>query len=137
MYLSPNPLFKFYRHKYHSVCPRLALSSNILTSTTLIQDSFHLKAELCANGSLNGVKNFTVPSYLHQTRYFKESNHTPSSVTGVLGVTGTLSPGVESPFSSDLFRFFPGVAMVESVAGLYDITTLRKKKKTIINEHLK
>ena len=111
--------------------------SNILTSTTLIQDSFHLKAELCANNSLNGVKKFTVPSYLHQTRYFKESNHTPSSVTGVLGVTGTLSPGVESPFSSDLFRFFPGVAMVESVAGLYDITTLRKKKKAIINEHLK
>lgn len=111
--------------------------SNILTSTTLIQDSFHLKAELCANGSLNGVKNFTFPSYLQQTRYFKESNHTPSSVTGVLGVTGTLSPGVESPFSSDLFRFFPGVAMVESVAGLYDITRLRQGKKSFKDKHLK
>jgi len=55
----------------------------------------------------------------------------------VLGVTGTLWPGAASPFSSDLYLFFPGVAIVESAAGLYDITTLlyqkaNKTKKKIL-----
>ena len=47
----------------------------------------------------------------------------------MLGVSGTLGPGADSPFSSDLFRFFPGVGIVESAAGLYVFTSLVKKKQ--------
>ena len=53
--------------------------------------------------------------------------HRPSSVAGVTGVSGTLGAGVESPFCSLLFRFFPGVSIVESAAGLYVFTSLRKR----------
>ena len=70
------------------------------------------------------------PIRASETELFPIQNigHRPSSVAGVLGVTGTLSAGADSPFSSDLFLFFPGVAIVESVAGLYAITTLVNKK---------
>lgn len=48
-------------------------------------------------------------------------------MAGVTGVSGTLGAGVESPFCSLLFRFFPGVSIVESAAGLYVFTSLRKR----------
>lgn len=48
-------------------------------------------------------------------------------MAGVTGVSGTLGDGVESPFCSLLFRFFPGVSIVESAAGLYVFTSLRKR----------
>ena len=48
-------------------------------------------------------------------------------MAGVTGVSGTLGAGVESPFCSLLFRFFPGVSIVESAAGLYVLTSLRKR----------
>ena len=48
-------------------------------------------------------------------------------MAGVTGVSATLGAGVESPFCSLLFRFFPGVSIVESAAGLYVLTSLRKR----------
>ena len=57
----------------------------------------------------------------------------PSSVAGVVGVTGMLSAVADSPFSaSDLFRFFPGVGIVESLTGLYVFTSLIRKESNAV-----
>ena len=55
-------------------------------------------------------------------------------MAGVTGVSGTLGAGVESPFCSLLFRFFPGVSIVESAAGLYVFTSLRKRNDSATGE---